>query len=76
MPNISLEEFDNPPEVGQDVTVKGKVMAIDDASGEVEISYDSVTVGNKEMKKEKPEMKEETLDGALNEAFGGEGNQE
>lgn len=47
MPNINLDEFDDAPDIGDKVTVKGKVLSIDEETGEVEISYDSVKVGDK-----------------------------
>lgn len=53
MPNISLDEFDDAPDIGDKVTVKGKVLSIDEETGEVEISYDSVKIrGEKKKDKE------------------------
>lgn len=41
MPKLTLEMFESPPEIGQEVTVKGIVQTIDD-DGNVGISYDEV----------------------------------
>jgi hypothetical protein len=51
MPTIPLDEFEDAPDIGDKVTVKGKVVSINEETEEVEISYDSVKVGNKEKKK-------------------------
>lgn len=51
MPTIPIEEFDEAPDLGDKVTVKGKVISIDEESGEVEISYDSVKVRNEKRKR-------------------------
>lgn len=51
MPQIPLDEFDEAPDIGDKVTVKGKVISIDEESEEVEVSYDSVKVGDKKQKK-------------------------
>lgn len=56
MPTLSLEEFANPPKIGDKITVTGKVESINEESNEVEVSYDTIKVNNKkssEMKKEK-----------------------
>ena len=53
MPTIPLDEFDSPPDIGDKVTVKGKVERIDEDTDEVYISYDSVEVNNEEDKKKK-----------------------
>lgn len=53
MPNIPLDEFDDAPEVGDRVIVKGKVISIDEDTEEVEISYDSVKIRNEKRKKRK-----------------------
>lgn len=45
MPKINIDLFEVPPEEGQEVTVKGKVISINPDNGDVEISYDSVTTG-------------------------------
>lgn len=47
MPKIAIDQFDSPPKMGDKVTVIGKVQTIDEATGEVEISYDSVKVNGK-----------------------------
>lgn len=53
MPTIPLDEFDNAPDIGDKVVVKGKVISIDEESEEVEISYDSVKIRNEKRKKRK-----------------------
>lgn len=53
MPTINLDEFDDAPDIGDKVTVKGKVISIDEESEEVEISYDSVKVGDKKQRKKR-----------------------
>lgn len=40
MPKLDIDQFETPPEVGDTVTITGKVQEIKD--GNVEISYDSV----------------------------------
>lgn len=51
MPNINLDEFDDAPDIGDRVIVKGKVLSIDEETGEVEISYDSVKIRNQKKRK-------------------------
>ena len=53
MPTINLDEFDDAPDIGDKVIVKGKVLSIDEDTGEVEISYDSVKIRNEKRKKRK-----------------------
>lgn len=53
MPNIPLDEFDEAPDIGDKVVVKGKVLSIDEESEEVEISYDSVKIRNEKKKRKK-----------------------
>lgn len=77
MPTIPLEEFDNPPDIGDKVTVKGKVERIDEETDEVQISYDSVEVNDKDDKKKKKRKSRRdddgpdyiTVDEALSESF-------
>ncbi len=52
MPTIPLDEFDDAPDVGDRVIVKGKVISIDEETDEVEISYDSVKIRNKKKSKD------------------------
>ena len=71
MPRLSLEEFANPPKIGDTITVTGKVEGINEESNEVEVSYDSIKVNDKkssEMEKGESEdnpEREETVDEAL-----------
>lgn len=51
MPTIPLSDFDDAPEIGDKVVVKGKVISIDEDTEEVEISYDSVKIKNEKKKK-------------------------
>lgn len=53
MPLIPLDEFDEAPDIGDRVIVKGKVLSIDEETEEVEISYDSVKIRNEKRKKRK-----------------------
>lgn len=53
MPTIPLDDFDEAPDIGDKVTVKGKVISIDEESEEVEVSYDSVKVGDKKQRKKR-----------------------
>lgn len=51
MPTIPLDEFDEAPDIGDKVIVKGKVISIDEETEEVEISYDSVKIRGEKRKK-------------------------
>lgn len=51
MPQIPLEEFDSPPEIGDKVKVTGKVERIDEETDEVHISYDKVEVVDEKKKR-------------------------
>lgn len=42
MPTLDIDQFDERPEVGDTVTVTGKVQEI--KKGKVDISYDTITV--------------------------------
>lgn len=53
MPTIPLDEFDDAPDIGDRVIVKGKVISIDEDTGEVEISYDSVKIRNQKKRKDR-----------------------
>lgn len=53
MPQIPLEEFDSPPEIGDKVKVVGKVERIDEETDEVYVSYDKVEIINENKKKRK-----------------------
>lgn len=53
MPTINLDEFDEAPDIGDKVIVKGKVLSINEETDEVEISYDSVKIRNEKRKKRK-----------------------
>ena len=50
MPKIDIDMFDESPKVGDKVKVMGKVKYIDEESGEVEISYDDVSIVKKTRK--------------------------
>lgn len=81
MPKLNVEMFDEAPSKGDEVTIKGKVLSIDQDSGDVEVSYDVVTSKTKEEEGEDREevMEEkgeeasykapESLDEALGKAF-------
>lgn len=53
MPNIPIDEFKNPPDIGDTVIVTGKVLSIDEETDEVEISYDKVRIKNDRKKKDR-----------------------
>lgn len=51
MPKLDIDMFDNEPKVGDKIKVMGKVRSIDEDSGEVEVSYDDVTIVKKNKKR-------------------------
>lgn len=51
MPKIDIDMFDETPKVGDKVKVTGKVKNIDEDSGEVEVSYDEVSIVEKRKKR-------------------------
>jgi hypothetical protein len=59
MPKLNIDEFDETPHIGDKVKVVGKIKSIDEDSGEVEVSYDSVTIVNKN-KKDKSDNNDES----------------
>lgn len=48
MPKLDLDMFDSPPKVGDSIRVTGKVKDINQDTGEVEVSYDDVSIVNKD----------------------------
>lgn len=44
MPRIDIDLFDESPKVGDKVKVMGKVKSINEDTGEVEVSYDDVSI--------------------------------
>lgn len=50
MPKLDIDEFDETPKVGDKVKVMGKVESIDEDSGQVEVSYDDVSIVKKRKK--------------------------
>lgn len=44
MPKLDIDMFETEPKVGNKVKVLGKVKSIDEDTGEVEVSYDKVTI--------------------------------
>lgn len=44
MPKLDIDMFDETPNVGDKVKVLGKIKSIDEESGEVEVSYDDVSI--------------------------------
>lgn len=81
MPRISIDMFDESPKVGDKVKVMGKVKSINEDTGEVEVSYDDVSVVKNKKRDDNDDnnddviMEEEvypetqTLDSALGRAF-------
>lgn len=53
MPTINLDEFDEAPDIGDKVIVRGKVLSIDEETDEVEISYDSVKISNEKKRRKR-----------------------
>lgn len=47
MPKLNIEDFDDTPHVGDKVKVMGKVNHINEDSGEVDVSYDNVSIVKK-----------------------------
>lgn len=50
MPRLDIDMFDDSPKVGDKVKVLGKVKSIDEDSGEVEVTYDDVSIVKKTRK--------------------------
>lgn len=44
MPNLNIDQFDSPPSEGDKIKVIGVIKSIDHQTGDVEASYDKVTV--------------------------------
>lgn len=44
MPRLDIDMFESEPKVGNKVKVLGKVKSIDEDTGEVEVTYDKVTI--------------------------------
>lgn len=53
MPKLDIDMFEESPKVGDKVKVIGKINHIDEESGEVDVSYDTVSVVNKRKKKDR-----------------------
>lgn len=47
MPTLDIDMFDNEPHVGNKVKVIGKIESINEDTGEVEVTYDKVTIVRK-----------------------------
>lgn len=47
MPTLDIDMFETEPHVGNKVKVIGKIKSIDEDSGEVEVTYDKVTIVKK-----------------------------
>jgi len=44
VPTLDIDMFDDSPKVGDKIKVTGKVKSIDEETGEVDVSYDDVTI--------------------------------
>lgn len=53
MPRIDIDMFDESPKVGDKVKVMGKVKSINEDTGEVEVSYDDVSIVKKHKKRDR-----------------------
>jgi len=62
MPKLDIDMFDESPKVGDKVKVLGKVTHIDEESGEVDVSYDKVTIVNKRKKKDRSDDSDDSDD--------------
>lgn len=51
MPRLDIDMFDKAPKVGDKIKVLGKVDSINEDSGEVEVTYDDVSIVKKSSKK-------------------------
>jgi len=51
MPTLNVDQFDKAPSVGDKVKVLGKVKSINEQTGEVDVSYDDVSIVNSSPKK-------------------------
>jgi len=51
VPKLDIDMFDETPKVGDKVKVMGKIKNIDEDSGEVEVSYDDVSIVRKNKKR-------------------------
>lgn len=83
MPKIDIDMFEDSPKVGDNVKVTGKVKSIDEDSGDVEVSYDDVSIVKKSSRdsddnndedvemtlEEEIDPNTQTLDAALSRAF-------
>lgn len=47
MPKLDIDMFDETPHVGDKVKVVGKINSIDEDAGEVDVSYDKVSIMRK-----------------------------
>lgn len=62
MPRLDIDMFDKAPKVGDKVKVLGKVDSINEDSGEVEVTYDDVSIVKKSSKKsDDTESSDETI---------------
>ena len=50
MPKLDIDMFDDTPKVGDKVKVLGKVLSIDEDTGDVEVSYDEAKIIKKRKK--------------------------
>lgn len=53
MPRIDIDMFDESPKVGDKVKVMGKVKSINEDTGEVEVSYDDVSIVKNKKKRDR-----------------------
>lgn len=77
MPKLNIDEFDESPKVGDKIRVVGEIKSIDEETGEVNASYDKITIVNKEINDDDTEIETEdevmpqdqSLDAALARSF-------
>lgn len=61
MPKLDIDMFDDEPHVGNKVKVIGKIKSIDEDSGEVEVSYDKVTIVKKHKNRDNSDDNEDDV---------------
>lgn len=62
MPRLDIDMFDDEPKVGDKVKVMGKVKSIDEDSGEVEVTYDDVSIVDKKKRKKRRDSNDDIYD--------------
>lgn len=79
MPNLTIDQFDTPPSVGDKIKVLGTVKSINKDTGDVEATYEDVAIlsgknsdknsGPQDMNQDTMGSNSQSLDQALSQAF-------